>query len=238
MSYRMVRSALRAMALWTALEFALRDGGVFVLGWLFLPRPITVFPWHDVVRFSVSMQVVAMIVLGGLFIRKAARDRLSWHEAGYALSRSTVATGVLGGAALLALTNGTALLDYELFRDPLLVQFAVAVHGSGYAAQCALVLGNGILAPIVEELAWRGYIQTRLAHIWRPDVAPGVTALGFTLKHIVVDLSMARITTITVAALSLSLIRARFGTSSSTIAHLFMNLPSTVLLIFQHPTES
>jgi CAAX protease family protein len=229
----MARPALRAIVLWTAVEFTLRDGGVVLLAWLLLPRPFGTFPWEDVVRFSASMHVVAMVILGGMFVRRLSPEGLSWREIGYDPSRKMLVAGVLGGAALVALTNGTALLDYEIFHDPVLLQFARAVRMAGYAAQGALVFGNGILTPLVEELAWRGYIQTRLAFAWPSDLALVVTALGFALKHVIVDLSMTRITTIVTAALILGFIRAHYGTMASTVAHLAMNLPSTLLLILQ-----
>jgi membrane protease YdiL (CAAX protease family) len=223
------------MGLWAALEFLIRDGGVLFLGWLSLPRPITSVPWEHVVRLSVSMHVVAMLALGWIFLHKVRRDGLSWREIGYERSRRAFVAGGLGGAAVLVLTNGTALLDYEIFRSPILMQFALAARAAGPAAHVALVLGNGILAPIVEELAWRGYVQTRLARAWPGGLALAVTAAGFAIKHLIVDLSVTRLTTLAAAALALGFIRAQYGTSASTVAHLTVNLSSTILLIAQEP---
>ncbi|WP_240232316.1 CPBP family intramembrane glutamic endopeptidase [Devosia lacusdianchii] len=44
-------------------------------------------------------------------------------------------------------------------------------------------LGWIIVAAAVEELVFRGAIQTRLAQIWRPAIAIGVTAIAFLAIH-------------------------------------------------------
>ena len=41
----------------------------------------------------------------------------------------------------------------------------------------------GVLAPIGEELFFRGYLQTRLRQVWRPGPAILVTALAFGVIH-------------------------------------------------------
>jgi membrane protease YdiL (CAAX protease family) len=45
------------------------------------------------------------------------------------------------------------------------------------------VLVVGVLAPVGEELFFRGYMQTRLRRVWRPGPAVLVTALAFGMIH-------------------------------------------------------
>ncbi len=219
------------MGLWIGLEFVLRDGGVLLLMWLLLPRPITPVPWERVVGFSAFMVVVATLVLGWVFVRKVFREGVSWSEIGYDWSRGALTVGVLGGVALVWVTGHAALLDDKIFRDPSHAQLAFALRNAGSLTRGALVLGNGLLGPVVEELAWRGYVQTRLAAAWPHGRALVVTALAFSVKHMIVDVSVSRALMLGTAALVLGLIRAHRGTSASTVAHVVMNLQGTLLVI-------
>jgi len=65
-------------------------------------------------------------------------------------------------------------------------------------------------------------------------VAVITTAMAFVLKHLVVDLSISpfRTTALLVLALGLCGLRARYGTTSSTIVHVLMNSIETALVIF------
>jgi membrane protease YdiL (CAAX protease family) len=55
------------------------------------------------------------------------------------------------------------MADSSLFAAPAIQErFMTRVSAAAIPALVALVLGNGVLIPVVEEFAWRGYIQTRL----------------------------------------------------------------------------
>ena len=55
---------------------------------------------------------------------------------------------------------------------------------------------NGLFIPIAEEFLWRGMVQPRLAHVVTTPITIGVTALLFSLKHVIVDASLGRLLTI------------------------------------------
>ena len=100
-----------------------------------------------------------------------------------------------------------------------------AVDAAPTWALVAFFLGNGVVVPLTEELAWRGVIQTSLTEAYGPAVAVVVTAALFVAKHLVVDLSAApvRVVSLVVLALVFGVLRARYGTTSSTVAHLLAN---------------
>ncbi|WP_129116232.1 CPBP family intramembrane glutamic endopeptidase [Halegenticoccus tardaugens] len=53
----------------------------------------------------------------------------------------------------------------------------------------SILVVNGVVVPITEELAWRGVIQTALTDTYGTTIAIVVTATAFVLKHLFVDLS-------------------------------------------------
>ena len=97
----------------------------------------------------------------------------------------------------------------------------------------AFLLANGVLVPIIEELAWRGVIQTGLMESYGVIVGSVLTAAAFVLKHVIVDWGepWSRLVALIVLALLWCGLRARFGTVSSTISHIGVNTISTGLLI-------
>ena len=56
----------------------------------------------------------------------------------------------------------------------------------------SLILVNGLFVPIAEEYLWRGLVQVRLIRILPAPFAIGLTAILFSLKHVLVDASMGR----------------------------------------------
>ncbi len=163
-------SGLRAVGLWVVLEFAIRDLGggavVYALGHGgYLPRseaiPEVVF---NVLWLATA---IALSVLGGVFWRWAQAERLSGVDLGYAFSRRVFAAGILAGAVLFGLTElVTGPLDERL--SGVTHEMDLRIHENAGAAFFAVSLPvNTLLAPLIEEFAWRGYIQTGW---WRPGV--------------------------------------------------------------------
>jgi membrane protease YdiL (CAAX protease family) len=68
-------------------------------------------------------------------------------------------------------------------------------------------------------------IQTALADAYGTWLAVLVTAAAFVAKHLVVDLAapLFRVTSLVIMATILCGLRARYGTTSSTVAHLLAN---------------
>ena len=76
-------------------------------------------------------------------------------------------------------------------------------------------------------------IQTALTESYGTYVAIVVTALAFVAKHLIVDLAVVpiRLGSLLILAFILCGLRARYGTASSTVAHLGMNMIATGLLV-------
>jgi len=76
-------------------------------------------------------------------------------------------------------------------------------------------------------------IQTALAEAFGTYIAIVVTAMAFVLKHLIVDLAVSpfRTTALLILAFSLCALRARYGTTTSTIAHVIMNSIETAAII-------
>jgi hypothetical protein len=232
----MARSAFRAMGLWIGLEFLIRFVGTLLLVFLFVPWNVLMAqPLERAVPYTVLTLVVAMLVLGGVFLRKVARDGLSWREMGYDWSLRTIAAGAVGAIALVWATDYAAGLQHAFGPDATNLRIARAYAHAGPLAHAGLLLGNAVLGPIVEELAWRGYVQTRLARAWPMGAALVVTAVAFAVKHVIVDMSLSRGLMLLTGSLLLGIVRAWYGTAASTIGHLIMNLEATLLLILIGP---
>jgi membrane protease YdiL (CAAX protease family) len=80
---------------------------------------------------------------------------------------------------------------------------------AGLLAALTMLITNGFLAPIVEEYAWRGMIQNRFRRAWGAVWAIIATALLFSLKQLLGDLSLARTTQVVVFAFVVCIVASR-----------------------------
>ena len=231
-SHGPTRAGLKAAALWVGVEF----GILLLVGFLLLGLSI---PIPSGISFTVEQvaSVVIFLLLGVVFRRRAEREGLSLEKLGYTpITRPVVVVG-LTAAALLLLTIvvATEPIDNFLFPEGVKRQadFLRSLREGSWTAAVLLLPSNGILVPIVEEYAWRGYVQTRLIQGLGLRNGVVVTALLFAAKHIVADVSVFRLTTLLAASLGLGLIRTRWGTTASTIAHLCANFVATSVAIGQ-----
>jgi membrane protease YdiL (CAAX protease family) len=83
-------------------------------------------------------------------------------------------TALLAGVAMLAMKG-------ESDQVKLLQEMAHAPSGA-FAVVSTMVLG--LVAPIVEEMLFRGYVQRRLLERWPPAVAIAVSTLMFGAAHL------------------------------------------------------
>jgi len=212
---------------WVAVEFAIRavgGGAAWVVLWEWQgarPSP------GVLVAIEAAAGAVALGVLAAWFNRRRLRAGLGLGGMGYRLSWPAVAAGAGCGAGLFAGLHPASVLDERAF-GPLADQaLAEAFRDAGPAVALLFLVENGVLAPVVEEFAWRGFIQSVLAAVWSPGAALVVTAALFAAKHVVVDLSLGRATVLVAASLVLGAVRWRWGTAASTICHVVLNLAAT-----------
>ena len=216
--------AVIAMAAWVLLEFAFRRGLVALLA-----EPLGTGRGADALVLTFLFPVVAGVVvwLG----TRVGIGRADWD---YDVSLRTVGAGLGGVVAYFAAFLGLVALLTSVFglQTPSVSPTALGTAAAPAWALAFLLLGNGVVVPITEELAWRGVIQTALTESYGTYVAVGVTALAFVAKHLIVDLAAPpfRVASLAVLALIFGGLRARYGTASSTVAHLLVNLFATASL--------
>lgn len=231
-----VTQGLRASLWWLGVELAFQwvlTGGLVFLLW---PKVSADALTGESLALSWGVLAAAMLILFRSFQRRMRKEEFGAQEAGYYFSQTTLLLGLLAGIGLFLVANQTALLDNLLSKGGLereaekLVQ---AMRGMPPFTVYLLLPVNGLLAPVVEEYAWRGYIQTRLTQGWGPLWGLLVTAVLFAAKHIVVDLSLVRILTLLTIAFALGIIRHFWGTGASTVTHLALNSYASWVVITQ-----
>ncbi len=221
---------LKAAALWTAVEIGIHIGGLLTVAAALVA---VTGQLEDAARKTVDLAfviqqptgIVALFILFLLFNR--SRQGLTLGELGYRFSTKILVASIISTLLLMAVLEwGTSRFDTvdETERIRLLVEAGALTAGVYF-------IGNGVLAPLIEEFAWRGFIQTCFRHAWGGAWALLVTALLFAAKHIVADLSLARFSTLIVVSLALGYVRERWGTSASTITHLAVNLVASLSLV-------
>jgi len=214
-----------AMVAWVALEFVFRRGlGTVVAESLGTPGA------GDPLMLALAFPLIAGIV--AWWGTRVGIGRADWA---YVTSLRTVGAGIGGLVAYFVVFLALVLvLDSVLGVTQTATPGAPGV-GGGVPTWVLVVFlaGNGIVVPIAEELAWRGVIQTALTESYGTYVAVVVTALAFAGKHLVVDLAAppVRVTSLLVLAFVLCSLRARWGTTASTVSHLLANFLATASLV-------
>lgn len=218
-----VRTALWAALLWFSLEVAVRTIGALVVG-----ERLGNLLAGDALALLVAFPAIALGVAWDA--RRRGEGPSTWE---YRWNGPAVLAGACGGLVMVGLLNLTAAVDQALFglSPQLPTPMRDALQRGGVWMAALLLLANGVAAPVSEELVWRGVIQTALARVWRPSVALIVTAVVFALKHVVVDASAQRLTTLLVFGVVVGAVRARWGTASSTITHVVANLAATTIAL-------
>ncbi|WP_158599372.1 CPBP family intramembrane glutamic endopeptidase [Halobellus sp. Atlit-38R] len=162
--------------------------------------------------------------------RRVGIDRDDWD---YRTTVHTVGIGLTGGLLTVLAVQGVGLLVTSVAGTDAAVTtfgFLLADLEAGVWVLALFALAHGIVAPVTEELAWRGVVQTALVESWGPTVGIAVTAVLFTAKHVVLDASLARLPTVLVLAVALGLVRHRWGATASTVVHAVVNLTSVATL--------
>lgn len=217
-------AAAAGMVLWVVAEFALRRG----VGYAVVAPRLGTSLGADAAIMVLGFPLIAAAV--ALVGRRGGVDPDDWD---YEVSAWTAGAGLAGFLAYFVVFTGVSAAAYVL-------GFGLPGNVAGYAGAdpaawvlVAFLVGNGVVVPVAEELAWRGAIQTALTESYGTYAAVAVTAVGFVAKHLVVDLAAAplRVVSLSVLALVLCGLRVRYGTASSTVAHVAANLVSTASLV-------
>jgi membrane protease YdiL (CAAX protease family) len=177
---------------------------------------------------TLGLTIGVLMIIFRILVRRAG---LTAAALGYRWSRGVVRAGLLSGLALFAVLVVAGAIDRAVFDPEGHTVWPRRLGGTGPLLWGALLLANGLFVPIVEEYAWRGYIQGRLVRCWGAPTGVAVTSVAFALKHVIADLSLTRVTTLAVGAVALGLIATRWGTTASTAAHAFANTAATLLVI-------
>jgi membrane protease YdiL (CAAX protease family) len=210
---------------WIVLEFVLRRGLVSAAAAVGV-EPLLA----DYLILAIGFPLIAAVLT--LYALRQGQSSESWDRD---VTARRLGAGVLAGVVGFGLLVATARIDAALFG----LGEAAGAFGEGltdaFEARPALAIlflvGNGILVPIAEEQAWRGIVQTELVDGWGVPAGIGITAVLFALKHVIVDLSIVRLTTLLTLGLLFGIVRHRWGTASSTVPHVFLNTVSSASIV-------
>ncbi len=92
----------------------------------------------------------------------------------------------------------------------------------------SLIFVNGLYVPVGEEFLWRGFVQSRLARVMSPSAAISITAVCFSLKHVLVDASFGRALTITALGLIFGIVAHRKSWREAAALHILINTFSSI----------
>lgn len=212
--------AIRAALVWMAGEFAIVTVplAVYVVTLIRRDHPLGA----QVLNAQLMLVGLSMLVMAIVFSRYARREGLSHKDLGYKVDARMVGIGLAAAVLLIPFLEAADRFDHYLFPSSRDLDELIVRHlREGGLLTAALMLAiNGLTAPVVEEFAWRGYIQGHLQGVR----GLAITALLFAAKHVVTDLSIVRLTVLLVGSFALGYIRYRWSTTSSTATHIFLNV--------------
>ena len=93
----------------------------------------------------------------------------------------------------------------------------------------SLILVNGLFVPIAEEYLWRGLIQVHLIRILPIPLSIGLTAVLFSLKHVLVHASLGRFLALIAFGVICGVVAQRNSWRRSAALHMVVNTIATVL---------
>lgn len=221
------RFAAAAILTWIVVEIGLRRGAVRILA-----DVVGNARGADVILLAVGFPLLAYgIAQWGM---RRGIDPSEWD---YDVSLRSVGLALAGVVvyyvAIVTFTVGYTQIVGTPQSAAANAALAESVGGTLWIA-AMLFLANGIIVPITEELAWRGVIQTALMDSYGTYVGGVLTAVAFVGKHLIVDggASVFRLVSLVVLGFIFCGLRARYGTASSTIAHLVVNSIATASVVF------
>lgn len=225
-----VVGALALAALVMAVEYGCRH---YVLFWMPTVGTLGV---NDMIAL-----VIAYGTLLAVFGRLARVDWLVALRGIEAALREVVLTwkGTAWFMALMACVWALPYLDHALWGDVRLPMLLSDYRNPAvwFAAQAmllkdlSLIVVNGLFVPIAEEFLWRGLVQPHLARALPLWAAIGITAVLFSVKHVLVDASLGRFLMVIGFGIICGVRAARTNWQGSTALHLLVNTAATVAAI-------
>ncbi|WP_372480403.1 lysostaphin resistance A-like protein [Halomicrobium sp. HM KBTZ05] len=206
------------VATWVAVEFLVRRRGTPLLA-------DAVGSGAGADMLLIALTFPALAVLAATIGNRRGIGPNRWR---YELSRGAVLGGLVGVVVYFVLLLAFAVVYVFTVGVPSVPTPSGGAETAVWVLVTLLVV-NGVVVPIAEELAWRGVVQTALVDAYGPVLGISVTATAFVAKHVVVDLGAPtfRLVSLIVIAVVLGVLRHRYGTASSTISHLGINLLAT-----------
>lgn len=174
---------------------------------------------------SVGVPVIAVILTAYALAR--GRDRNAWD---WNWDPQQLGAGALVAVALLlfvtvARSNAVPFGGSETASVP-----QAALEITPWVA-VLFVLVYGIAAPIAEEQVWRAIVQTELVDGLGAVAGIAVTALLVTVTSVIVNLSVAGVGTALAFGVLFGVVRHRWGTASSTVAHVLYNTAAAASIL-------
>jgi len=219
-------TALLASGLWVGIDLVAQVGGAVVF------EPVV----GNYLVGSLVGVVLGFPVAAWAVARYGQRHDVTPGDWGYDFSLRAFLSGLVvgGGLVILNLTVVVTVTEAVFGRPEAISGLLIEGLAGGLPVAALFLLAHGLVAPITEELAFRGVVQTALARERGPLVGVLGAATLFTLKHVLVDGSLERVLPVVVLALVLGVVRERWGTGASTITHATVNVVqgSLVLMAF------
>jgi len=213
-----------------AIEYLFRH---YVLFW---------FPQIGSLRVNDMISLAAAYVLlgGGLGLVSRVDWQAQWPEVRRQLRKLLLTWDYIGWvAAMVASISTLPLLDRLLWGNEALPSFISPYRNPGVwliglapvLKAVSVIAVNGLFVPVAEEFLWRGLVQPRLVQVLAVPMGVGITAVLFSLKHVVIDASLARFLTIVAFGLITGHLADRRNWHASAALHLFINTVSSVMAL-------
>jgi len=92
----------------------------------------------------------------------------------------------------------------------------------------SVIVVNGLFVPVAEEFLWRGIVQPRLGRIFPISVAISITAILFSIKHVIIDGSFSRFLVAIGFGVICGILAYRKNWNASAALHVFINTVSSI----------
>lgn len=220
-----VRTAIVSATVWTLIEVISRQ----VVGRKLGQR------LNDGLAADMLATLSALPVTSALVARLGTENDIKAERREYRLTPRAVIGGLVGGIVCVLLPAVTMRVDSVLFGEQ--PEHNVINDETSVAGRSLFAAVNGVAIPVAEEFTWRGIVQSALTDRFGGTTGIGLTGTLFALKHVVVDRSRNRLTTLLAIGTVFGILRYRLGTGASTIAHVTANLLASLIALAVQRSE-